>query len=95
MKELEIFLQNLYEAKENGVIVNIKHASINVVLLANKINADITTKILKKKKVYRMLSFGDLRLKFVNETGKKLWTEHQEASAEYLQWLENTILNTQ
>jgi hypothetical protein len=44
---------------------------------------------------YPMISYPEVRQKFIKETGSKLWDENGNVTKEYLQWLENYVLNNQ
>lgn len=54
-------------------------------------------KIIKELNIskFKMITYPDLRLKFTNETGKKLWNKDRSTSGDYLQWLEDYILDNQ
>jgi len=44
---------------------------------------------------YKMISYPEVRNKFINETSKELWNEDRSVSDDYLQWLENYVLTHQ
>ena len=39
-----------------------------------------------------MISYPEVRLKFINETGKQLWNNDGSVSNAYLTWLEDCVL---
>jgi len=44
---------------------------------------------------FKMISYPEVRKKFMDETGNSPWNEDQSVSDAYLRWLEDYVLNHQ